>query len=225
MSPRAATAASSNTNLRTGTAHMAWVTGLVRSRFTSDAVRTSPDAKPTPLIHLQYGFFAQIAGLVRKNQSGKNHGHQKPAMVIASERRCPTNTSRSQTASSTAVLSASTVSSPRALILAESSAVFGPRLHPHTRIHLPPDPDSIPTLMQWDTMRYGLRSHQVAHCGSVPPAQPLPVPPHCLGLIHKARPLQRHRRGLERLKACRAWLQDRLRQRQVRTRGPFQSTR
>jgi hypothetical protein len=128
MSPRAATAASSNTNLRTGTAHMAWVTGLVRSRFTSDAVRTSPDAKPPPLIHLQYGFFAPIAGLARKDQSGKNQGHQKPAMVIASERRSPTNPSPSHTDISTAVQSARTFSSPRALILGESSAVFGQRL-------------------------------------------------------------------------------------------------
>jgi hypothetical protein len=43
--------------------------------------------------------------------------------------------------------------------------------------------------MQWDTSRYGLRSHHMAHCRSVPPGQPLPVPPHCLGLIHKARAL------------------------------------
>ena len=175
--------------------------------------------------HLQDGFFALIAGIARKNQSGKNQGHQKPAMVIASERRSPTNRSPSQTASSTAVRSANTVSSPRALLLAESSAVFGPRLQSHIRIHLPPDPDSIPTLMQWDTSRYGLRSHHMAHCRSVPPGQPLPVPPHCLGLIHKARPLQRHRQSLERLKPCRAWLQDRLRQRQVRTRDPFQIPR
>jgi|694.fasta_scaffold17138_12 hypothetical protein len=48
--------------------------------------------------------------------------------LLSHERRSPTNPSPSHTDISTAVQSARTFSSPRALILGESSAVFGQRL-------------------------------------------------------------------------------------------------
>ena len=109
-----------------GTAHMARVTGLARSRFTSDAVRTPPEADPPPTVHPQCGFFATIAGIARKNHSGKNHGHQKPAMTIAKLNRSPVRTSPTQIARSTTVLIARVSIIPRALMRAESSAVrFG----------------------------------------------------------------------------------------------------
>jgi len=125
-SPRAAIAARIRTKSVIDTAHMARVTGLVRSRFTSDAVRTPPEADPLPTVQPQYGFFATIAAIARKNHSGENHGHQKPAMTIAKLNRSPVRTSPTQIASSAAVLMARVSRSPRDLMRAESStARFG----------------------------------------------------------------------------------------------------
>jgi hypothetical protein len=100
MSPRAAIAATPATLASRATAHIQRVTGLRRSRFTSDAVRTAPDAASAPYIApSQCGLLARIKGHARPNQSGKKSGHDHIAAHCAEANRGVRRTNVPQTAS------------------------------------------------------------------------------------------------------------------------------
>ncbi|NBX36629.1 MAG: hypothetical protein EBR10_05330 [Planctomycetes bacterium] len=78
ISPRAAIAAIPAMLATMAMAHIARVTGLSRSRFTSDAVRTAPEPpRASGLARPQPGFLARMSGMARPNHSGKKSGHEK----------------------------------------------------------------------------------------------------------------------------------------------------